>query len=138
MKKISDQSVRDTYTKKNKEKNQQEVAAAILDQDLFTINASKDGLKKERAKLAADRFKRKELDERLRSKTEIALKKKLAKKGPPMPIKQEKEVFDVWATGTSCESARALVAPSKRIQKFKDFSNRSMTNIKAVVKPMAG
>ena len=55
-----------------------------------------------------------------------------------MPIKQEKEVFDVWATGTSCESARALVAPSKRIQKFKDFSNRSMTNIKAVVKPMAG
>ena len=85
MKKISDQSVRDTYTKKNREQNQKEVAAAILDQDLFTVNTSKDGLKKQRAKLAADRFKRKELDESLRSKTEVALKKKLAKKGPAEP-----------------------------------------------------
>ena len=138
MKKISDQSVRDTYTKKNKEKNQQEVAAAILDQDLFTVNASKDGLKKERAKLAADRFKRKGLDERLRSKTEIALKKKLAKKGPPEPQKEVKEVFDVWATSSACDSARALVVPSKRTQKFKDFSNRSMTKVKSVIKPMEG
>ena len=138
MKKISDQSVRDTYTKKNREKNQQEVAAAILDQDLFTVNVSKDGLKKERAKLAADRFKRKELDESLRSKTEIALKKKLAKKGPPEPQKVEKEVFDVWATSTACDSARALMVPSKRTQKFKDFSNRSMTKVKSVIQPMAG
>jgi len=63
------------------------MAGRLLDSDLFTVNLSKDGLRKTRDKLAADRFKRKNTEGNLRSKTEVALLKKLEKKGPVKPTK---------------------------------------------------
>jgi len=52
--------------------------------DLFTVNVDKDGLVKKRAKLADDRFKRKNTVGNLRSKTEVNLMRKMAAKGPSL------------------------------------------------------
>jgi hypothetical protein len=109
----------------------------LLDKDLFSVNLSKGGLKNKRDKLKADRFKIKNTEGNLRSKTEVALMKKLAKKGPAAPVKKEVELFDVWGSSSST-AAPSFAAPSKNIQKFKDFSNRSMTRVKAVMAPYAG
>ena len=98
---------------------------------------NKGGLKAKREKLAADRFKIKNTEGNLRSKTEVTLMKKLAKKGPVAPVKKEVELFDVWG-GSSITGAPKLVDPSKRVQKFKDFSKRSMTRVKPVMAPHAG
>ena len=76
---------------------------------------SKDGLKKKREKLAADRFKKKNTLGNQKSKTEVWLMKKLAAKGPIAPVKTEKDVFDVWGGETTISTAAALAAPSNRI-----------------------
>ena len=115
MKKISDADVVETYRQKNRKAHFKEVAAKMEDSDLFTVNMSKDGLQEKREKLAADRFKRKNTEGNLRSKTEVALMKKLAAKGPAEPQKKEKEVFDVW--GSSTKSAAPIAGyqePSKK------------------------
>ena len=137
MKKISDADVIETYKTKNRAKHRAEIAAKILDKDLFAVNTGKDGLKAKREKLAKDRFKRKNVDGHLKSKTELALKKKILAKGPveANSVKKEVELFDVWGDSSS---AKALGTPSNRIQKFKDFSKKTLTNVKAVVKPHAG
>ena len=44
----------------NKLKEQQSKAKAIKNEDLFTVNVDKTGLKTKRARLAKDRFKSKE------------------------------------------------------------------------------
>ena len=135
MKKISDQEVIDTYRKKNRSKHLKETAAALKDDDLFAVNVDKDGLSQKREKLAADRFKRKNTEGNLRSKTEVNLMKKLSKKGPAEPVKQESEFFDVWG---DANSVTGWSAPSKKVQKFRQFSDRSMTKVKSVVMPAGG
>ncbi len=79
---------------------------------------SKDDLKAKREKLAKDRFKRKNEDGHLKSKTEQALIKKLQAKGPVMPVKKEVEIFDVWgATDNSTNIIHPMASyaePSKR------------------------
>ena len=114
MKKISDASVKETYAKKNRQAHKDEIAKQLLDTELFSVNVNKGGLKAKREKLAADRFKIKNTEGNLRSKTEVALMKKLAKKGPVMPVKKEVELFDVWG-GSSITGAPKLVDPSKRV-----------------------
>ena len=99
---------------------------------------SKDGLRKTRAKLAADRFKKKNTEGNLRSKTEVWLMKKLAAKGPIAPVKSEKDVFDVWGGETTISTAASLAAPSNRIQKFKDWNDKSKSKIRAIVTPQGG
>jgi len=91
------------------------VASKLADTDLFTVNMGKDGLKEKREKLAADRFKKKNTDGNLRSKTEVALLKKLEKKGPAEPVKPAQGMFDVWGP-TSVASAKVAgyVEPSKK------------------------
>ena len=138
MKKISDAPVKETFAKKNRQAHRDEIARQLLDNDLFSVNVSKDGLKTKRQKLAADRFKVKNTEGNLRSKTEVILMKKLAKKGPVAPVKREVELFDVWGGSNSLTGAPKLTHPSKRIQKFKDFSLRSMTRVKPVMAPHAG
>lgn len=101
----------------------------MKDDELFTTNVAKDGLMEKRQKLAADRFKQKNKDGILKSKTEVALIKKLWKKNPPEPVKKEVEVFDVWADNSG---------PSKKIQKYKNFTKKSMTKINALVTPLSG
>jgi len=44
MKKISDASVIETARVKNKRTHQKEMATALKDSDLFSVNMSKDGL----------------------------------------------------------------------------------------------
>ena len=71
----------------------------------------------------------------MRSKTEVTLMKKLEKKGAPLPVKKEKELFDVWGSGPSSAaiqdpSVPTFAAPSKRVQKFKDYTNKSMMKVK--------
>ena len=130
MKKISDAGYRQEFAKRAKRTHQKEEGAKLLDSDLFNVNVSKDGLQAKREKLAADRFKKKNLEGNLRSKTEVALMKKLEKKGPPLPVKQQKELFDVWGSGPSSAvqdpSIPTFAAPSKRVQKFKDYTSKSM------------
>ena len=94
------------------------------------MNVNKDGLKKKREKLAADRFKEKE-DGHHKSKTEQAILKKLALKKPPQKqnIKPVDPYGDLWANDNG---------PSKRVQAFKNFTNRSVTKVKAVMTPMGG
>ena len=82
MKKIKQDDILKSFEKRNEQAGKQEEATAIPDSDLFTVNINKEGLKKKREKLAADRFKEKE-SERHKSKTEQAILKKLALKGPP-------------------------------------------------------
>lgn len=130
MKKISDEPVREFFRKQNRERHHKEVAAALKDDELFTLNQAKDGLAEKRAKLAADRFKRKNTDGILKSKTEVALLKKLEKKNPAEPVKKDPEVFDVWGSSDS--------GPSKKVQKFKSFTKESMTRINAIVTPFGG
>ena len=137
MKKISDADVKETYAKKNRQAHRDEIAKQLLDTELFSVNVNKGGLKAKREKLAADRFKIKNTEGNLRSKTEVTLLKKLAKKGPVAPVKKTVELFDVWG-GSSITGAPKLVDPSKRVQKFKDFSKRSMTRVKPVMAPHAG
>ena len=139
MKKISDADVKEMQGKKNRQKHREEIARQLLDKDLFSVNVSKDGLKAKRQKLAADRFKIKNTEGNLRSKTEVTLMKKLAKKGPVAPVKKEVELFDVWGGTSSLKAGVPQIAePSKRIQKFKDFSHRSMIHVKPVMAPHAG
>ena len=134
MKKISDAEVRETAMTKNRKRHFKEVASKLQDTDLFTVNVNKDGLHTKREKLAADRFKRKNTEGNLRSKTEVALMKKLSKKGPPAPIKQEQETLDVWGSSTVPGFEQA----SKNVQKFKAFAERSKTKVKSVITPHAG
>ena len=123
MKKISDAGVIETQRKKNRKNHFKEVATKMKDSDLFTVNMSKDGLREKREKLAADRFKKKNTEGNLRSKTEVALLKKLGAKGPSEAKKEEAEVFDVWGT-SSISSLKNLgyQEASKKQQKFKAFS----------------
>ena len=74
----------------------------------------------------------------LRSKTEVALMKKLAKKNPPTPVKEQKEVFDLWGSAAEVSTHSGYVPPSKNVQKFKAFSERSMQKVRAVIVPHAG
>ena len=96
MKKISDAEVKATYAKKARKSHFEELAHGLSDKDLFSVNLGKDGLQAKREKLAKDRFKRKNEDGHLKSKTEQALIKKLQAKGPVAPVKKEVEIFDVW------------------------------------------
>ena len=137
-KKISDASVKETARTKNRAAHRADISKQLVDSDLFAVNMSKDGLKKKREKLAADRFKKKNTLGNQKSKTEVWLMKKLAAKGPIAPVKTEKDVFDVWGGETTISTAAALAAPSNRIQKFKNFSTRSISKIKAVVTPQGG
>ena len=100
MKKISDAEVMESRRVKNRAKHRAEIASQILDKDLFVFNTGKDGLKAKREKLAKDRFKRKNKDGQLKSKTEVALKKKLAAKGSPEAnsVKKEADIFDIWGS----------------------------------------
>ena len=90
-----------------------------------------EGLKQKRAKLAADRFKQKNKDGNLRSKTEVALLRKLSKKGPAEPVPKEKEIFDVWGDSS-------LGGASKKVQKYRTFSAGNMSKVKAVINPEGG
>ena len=75
----------------------------------------------------------------MRSKTEVWLMKKIAKKGPVTPVKKEVDLFDVWGSSSSGPvAAPAFAAPSNNVQKFKDFSKRSMTRVRPVMAPYAG
>lgn len=106
------------------------MAKALKDDDLFTMNVAKDGLMEKRQKLAADRFKLKNIENSiLKSKTEVALLKKLEKKGAPEPVKKVPEVYDLWADNSG---------PSNKIQKYKDFSKKAITKINTIVTPMSG
>ena len=130
MKKINMDDVVQSFEQRNEAAGRAERAAALPDADLFTVNVNKDGLKKKREKLAADRFKEKE-GGHWKSKTEQAILKKLALKKPPQKqnIKPVDPYADIWATGDG---------PSNKVQKFKNFTNRSLTKVKAVVAPMGG
>lgn len=130
MKKIKQDDVVQSFEQRNAAAGRAERAAALLDADLFTVNVNKDGLKKKREKLAADRFKEKE-GGHWKSKTEQAILKKLALKKPPQKqnIKPVDPYADIWATGDG---------PSNKVQKFKNFTNRSLQKVKAVVAPMGG
>ena len=137
MKKISDEGVREMARKKNRKKNMEEVAAKIPDSDLFAVNVDKDGLHQKRDKLAADRFKRKNTEGNLKSKTEVTLLKRLQAKNPAVPVEKEKEVFDLWGSNTPKETA-SITGPSKKVQKFKEFTSKSVTKIKPVMNPHGG
>ena len=130
MKKIKQDDVVQSFEQRNAAAGRAERAAALPDADLFTVNVNKDGLQKKREKLAADRFKEKE-GGHWKSKTEQAILKKLALKKPPQKqnIKPVDPYADIWATGDG---------PSNKVQKFKNFTNRSLTKVKAVVAPMGG
>ena len=111
----------------------------MLDKELFSVNVNKQGLKGKREKLAADRFKVKNTEGNLRSKTEVILMKKLAKKGPveANSVVKQVELFDVWG-GASSLHASKIPTPSNNLQKFKNFSKRSMIRVKPVMAPQAG
>ena len=102
----------------------------MTDADLFTVNVNKDGLKQKREKLAADRFKEKE-DGHHKSKTEQAILKKLALKKPPQKqnIKPVDPYDDLWSNDNGT---------SNKVQKFKNFTNRNVTKVKAVMTPLGG
>lgn len=111
----------------------------MLDKELFSVNVNKGGLKAKREKLAADRFKIKNTEGNLRSKTEVHLMKKILKKGPVAPVKKVVELFDVWgSSGSSLARIPNIPNPSNNVQKFKNFSKRSMTRVKPVMAPQAG
>lgn len=48
------------------------------------------------------------------------------------------DIFDVWGSSGDLEANTTYVAPSKKELKFRGFSNRSTTKIRAVVAPQAG
>ena len=89
--------------------------------------------------MAADRFKKKNTEGNLRSKTEVALLKKLGAKGPAEAQKQEADVLDVWGS-SSISSLKSIgyQEASKKQQKFMAFSKKSMTNVKSIVTPHGG
>ena len=66
------------------------------------MNVNKDGLKKKREKLAADRFREKDQGSH-KSPTETAILKKLALKNPPQKqnIKPIDPYMDLWADGNA-------------------------------------
>ena len=126
------------YRTRNRVKHLKETAAAIQDDDLFAVNVDIDGLHKKREKLAADRFMRKNTEGNLRSKTEVWLMKKLEKKGPADPVslgKVEPEFFDVWG---ETNTVTGWSAPSNKNQKFRNFTNRSLSKVKSVVTAPGG
>ena len=142
MKKISDADVKATFTKKARQSHFDELAKGLKDNDLYDVNLGKDGLHAKREKLAKDRFKRKNTDGHLKSKTEQNIIKKFQSKGPVMPVKKEVEIFDVWGAADNSLNVvhpmSTYVEPSKRIQKFKDYTAKSLTKVKAVMQPLPG
>ena len=128
-----DQEVQDQYAKKNAKKGIKEKAQALTNDELFAVNIDKDGLKKKRDKLRADRFKQKATIGNMNSKVEVTLMKRLAKKGPPEPQKRSKkdgdEMGDIWGSAPEV---------SKNIQRFKDFTNKTRINVKGVILPQGG
>jgi hypothetical protein len=83
----------------------------MADDDLFAINKDKTGLGKKRAKLAADRFKRRDRGE---TPTEDLILKKLRLKNAPIKIEKAPELIDLWAT--------APLEVSKREAEYKVFA----------------
>ena len=130
MKKIKQDDILQKFEDINREAGEKEKAAALLDSELFTVNINKDGLKKKREKLAADRFKEKDKGTH-KSKTETAILKKLALKNPPQKqnIKPIDPFEDLWATNNET---------SKKSQRFKDFSKGAMPKVKAILNPLGG
>ena len=124
-KKISDAPVIEAQVRKNRTRHHKEVASSLPDKELFSVNVAKGGLAEKRAKLSKDRFMLKNRDGILKSKTEVAIMKKFAKKNPPVPIAKVNEFSDLWADTT--------VTDSVKVQKFKNFSRTSWTRIKPVV-----
>ena len=114
-----------------------EVAAqnsAIPNASLFTIaKKAGQGLKEKREKLKKDRFKRKE--ETTKSKYEEVIVKKLVEKKalpaivPPKKKSTEEEFGDLWAEEPKI---------SKTLEKFRKFTERTVTRVNPVVVPMAG
>lgn len=94
---------------------------------------SKDKLSQKRAKLAKDRFKinQEKLHGHLKSKTEQTLLKKIRDKNPPFKVKiNEVDAFaDIWASPAE---------PSKKLHEFKQFTNKTLNKVKAVVNPLPG
>ena len=130
MKKIKQDDILQKFEDINKEAGERERAEKLLDSQLFTLNVNKDGLKKKREKLAADRFREKDKGSH-KSPTETAILKKLALKNPPQKqnIKPIDPFMDLWADGNTF---------SKKSQKFKDFSKSAMPKVKAILNPMGG
>jgi hypothetical protein len=102
---------------------------------LFTVaKKAGQGLKDKREKLKKDRFKRKE--EAGLSKYEQVIVKKLVEKkaAPAAPPKKktagEEEFGDLWAD----EGPKI----SKNIERFRKFTERTVTKVNPIVVPMAG
>ena len=106
---------------------------------MYSVNVDKKGLKEKRDRLRRDRFKEKDRPtskyeevtiKKLREK--IARKKVLAKKKmlqKPKSLAEEEELVDVWGQEDNT---------SKKIQKFKNFSEKIKVNVKAVIIPHGG
>lgn len=103
---------------------------SLKDSDLFTVNTGADRLHEKRAALSADRFKAKEKSS-LKSKTEQALIKKLQSKGPVQAHKVDNpdELANLWATPLNETKARAS---------FREFTNKSVPKVKALIVPVSG
>ena len=101
--------------------------AAINTEDLFTINAKTNSMKRE--KLRKDRFQ--DLRRANLSKTEAILKKRLREKQPAQKVEDPdaQEMLDLWAAPNSKGSKR---------QHFEDFKLKQMPLVKAVITPLPG
>lgn len=131
------------------DKAKQQALVSANNQDLFTANVSKVGLKAQREKLRADRFK--QIQHSKTSKTEQVLVKRLASKMQnrermglePVPKKQKttanplnqtdlEDLQDLWGSPST-------EAKSKKFQEFKEgFAKKDLRPVKAVILPKGG
>ena len=108
--------------------------------DLFAVNVQKGlGVKRQREKLAAARFKAKE---RSRGPTEETLLKKLAKKQPhshPAARDYDQEMLmDIWGTKTPEVVVKEMTVQTNEQRNFKKFSATAMPRVKVLVLPEGG
>lgn len=95
------------------------------------------GVKRQREKLAADRFKAKQTKF---GPTEDAILKKLAKKNPHShPAKRDyDELMDLWGEKTPEVVQNEMKPMTNEYSNFKKFSKTAMPKVKALIIPEGG
>jgi hypothetical protein len=128
---VDHEQLKDSVFEQNQQAARAEEVETLKDSALFTVNKGADRLQQKRAALAADRFKAKTENGHLKSKTELALLKRLMNKGPSVPQKKEEvdEFANLWETPLNEPKART---------NFREFTNKATTKVKAVIFPLSG
>ena len=136
--KIDDEELRVTAEEMNRKSREAQMKNDLTGDDLFTTNTKKEGLKKVREKLKADRFK--EEENRRTSKTETVLIKRLARKmenrkpaGGKLTAEEEEfgELEDLWSQPRKITSVKH--------ERYRNgFAKSDTVNVKSVILPVGG